>query len=67
MKTLKNDVILYFTLCYEPSQLVFDKVGVLDKCDVSSYTEYIKMYQKTANLLKISLRLLIILIDSKTA
>nr|DAJ46670.1 MAG TPA: hypothetical protein [Caudoviricetes sp.] len=52
MKTLKNDVILYFTLCYEPSQSVFDKVGVLDKCDVSSYTEYIKNVSEYSKLVK---------------
>lgn len=52
MKTLKRDVNLYFTLCYGPSQSVFDKVGVLDKCDVSSYTEYIKNVSENSKFVK---------------
>lgn len=52
MKTLKSDVNLYFSLCYGPSQSVFDKVGVLDKCDVSSYTEYIKNVSENSKLVK---------------
>lgn len=52
MKTLKRDVNLYFTLCYGPSQSVFDKVGILDKCDVSSYTEYIKNVLENSKFVK---------------
>lgn len=52
MKTLKSDVNLYFNLCYGPSQSVFDKVGVLDKYDVSSYTEYIKNVSENSKLVK---------------
>ena len=52
MKTLKSDVNLYFNLCYGPSQSVFDKVGVLDKCNVSSYTEYIKNVSENSKLVK---------------
>lgn len=52
MKTLKRDVNLYFTLCYGPSQSVFDKVGVLDKYNVSSYTEYIKNVSENSKLVK---------------
>lgn len=52
MKTLKSDVNLYFSLCYGPSQSVFDKVSVLDKCDVSSYTEYIKDVSENSKLVK---------------
>lgn len=52
MKTLKRDVNLYFTLCYGPSQSVFDKMGVLNKCDVSSYTEYIKNVSENSKLVK---------------
>lgn len=52
MKTLKRDVNMYFTLCYGPSQSVFDKVGVLDKYDISSYTEYIKNVSENSKLVK---------------
>lgn len=52
MKTLKRDVNLYFNLCYGPSQSVFDKVGVLDKYNVSSYTEYIKNVSENSKLVK---------------
>lgn len=52
MKTLKRDVNLYFTLCYGPSQSIFDKVGILDKCDVSSYTEYIKNVLENSKFVK---------------
>lgn len=52
MKTLKRDVNLYFTLCYGPSQSVFDKVEVLDKCDISSYTEYIKNVSENSKFVK---------------
>ena len=52
MKTLKRDVNLYFNLCYGPSQSVFDKVGVLNKYNVSSYTEYIKNVSENSKLVK---------------
>lgn len=52
MKTLKSDVNLYFNLCYGPSQSVFDKVGVLNKYNVSSYTEYIKNVSENSKLVK---------------
>lgn len=52
MKILKSDVNLYFTLCYGPSQSVFDEVGILDKYNVSSYTEYIKNVSENSKLVK---------------